>query len=69
MTYEPTLRLRRGQSHLVANLLAIAIIVVWAAAFMAWDLMPGPTENRPDVVVPPRTRICKDPTEVSDPNC
>lgn len=69
MTYEPTLRLRRGQSHLVANLLAIAIIAVWATVFVLWDLMPGPEEHRPSVVVPPRVRLCEDPTVLSDPNC
>lgn len=69
MSYEPSLRVRRGQSHLVANLLAAVIITVWALVFVAWDLMPGPTEERPSVVVPPRVRLCEDPTVLSDPDC
>jgi len=66
MTYEPSLRVRREQPHLVANLLAAAIIAVWALVFVLWE--PGPADH-PSVVVPPRVRVCEDPTVVSDPDC
>jgi hypothetical protein len=68
-SYEPALRLRKGRSHLIANLLAAVIITVWALVFVLWDELPGPSESHPSVVVPPRTRVCQDPTEVSDPTC
>jgi hypothetical protein len=68
-SYEPALRLRKGRSHLIANLLAAVIITVWALVFVLWDELPGPVENHPSVMVPPRTDVCPDPTEVSDPTC
>lgn len=66
MSYTPSLRVRREKPHLVANLLAIAIIATWALVFVLWEPM---TTERPSVVVPSRVRLCEDPTQVSDPNC
>jgi hypothetical protein len=69
MSYEPTLRLRRRQPHLLGNLMAIAICLIWVFSICAWGLMPGPTKPQPTVTVPPRTALCPDPTVLSDPNC
>ncbi len=68
MEYEPTLRLRRRQPRLLGNVLAIAIIAVWAFTFVAWGVMPGPTEPDVGVTIPPHVRPC-DATVPPDPNC
>jgi len=69
MHHEPTLRLRRRQPRIIANLVAIAICLIWTITFLAWGLMPGPTEPRPSVTVPPQTSACPDPTVLSDTDC
>lgn len=69
MTYEPALRLRKGQPRIIGNLMAIAICAIWVVTFLAWGFMPGPTEPRIGVDVPRPVHLCPDPTVLSDPNC
>lgn len=67
MSYEPTLRLRRRQPRFLGNMLAIAICVIWAAVFVAWGVMPGPSEPDVGVTIPPSAPPC-DRTVLPD-NC
>jgi hypothetical protein len=70
MSYEPDLRIRRRRPHLLGNLMAILICMIWAFSFLAWGLTPGPSPDpRPSVTTPPPLVLCPDPTVLSDPDC
>jgi hypothetical protein len=71
MQHEPTLRLRRRRrSHLLGNLMAMAICLIWVFSFVVWGLTPGSSrEPRPSVTVPQQSVLCPAPRVLSDPNC
>lgn len=69
MNHPPNLRLRRRQPRLLGNLLASAACAVWVGAFVAWGLMPGPTEPDTSVDVPSEIVLCPNPPILSDPDC